>query len=150
MIRRCNAFQCSRGNSRFKSVSVCSTFFPLVSFHRCASRWICVSTGNAGTPNACAITTLAVLWPTPGNSSSSANVLGTSPPWRSINSRDSSRIACAFLGARPHGRTIASISATVRRAIATGLSASLNSAGVTTFTRLSVHCAESSTAMSNV
>ena len=118
--------------------------------HRCASRWMCVSTGNAGTPKACAITTLAVLCPTPGSASNSANVRGTCPPCCATKIRDSSRIACAFRGASPHGRTIASISATVRRAIAAGLSASLNNAGVTRLTRLSVHCAESSTAMSNV
>ena len=33
---------------------------------------MCVSTGNAGTPNACAITTLAVLWPTPASFSSAS------------------------------------------------------------------------------
>ena len=45
---------------------------------------------------------------------------------------------------------IARISSTGTRAIAAGLSARANSAGVTWFTRLSVHCAESRTAMSNV
>ena len=101
-------------------------------------------------PNACAITTLAVLCPTPGNASSSVKLAGTAPPWRSINNRDNSLIACAFRGANPQGRTIASISATVRRAIAAGVSANLNNAGVTRFTRLSVHCAESKTAINNV
>ncbi len=111
---------------------------------------MCVSTGNAGTPNACDITTLAVLCPTPGSSSNSSNVRGTCPPCFSINSRESSWIALAFRGASPQGRTMALISSTVRAAIAAGLSAILKSAGVTRLTRLSVHCAESSTAINRV
>ena len=65
---------------------------------------MCVSTGNAGTPNACAITTLAVLCPTPGSSSNSANVRGTAPPCFSTRMRDSPAIAFAFCGESPHGR----------------------------------------------
>ena len=36
-------------------------------------------TAKAGNPKPWDITTLAVLWPTPGNFSSSSNVLGTLP-----------------------------------------------------------------------
>ncbi len=32
----------------FRSASVCSTVLPLVKPHRCANRWMCVSTGNVG------------------------------------------------------------------------------------------------------
>ena len=39
-----------------------------------------VSTGNAGTPKACTISTEAVLWPTPGRASSASKLGGTSPP----------------------------------------------------------------------
>ena len=88
---------------------------------RPASRWMCVSTGNAGTPNACTITTLAVLWPTPGSASSCVDVGGHAPavlvaqdlptaPW----------IAFAFAGARPHERIMRSISASGSSAIACG------------------------------
>jgi hypothetical protein len=35
---------------------------------------MCVSTGNAGTPKAWHMTTLAVLWPTPGSASSAAKL----------------------------------------------------------------------------
>ena len=111
---------------------------------------MCVSTGNAGTPKTCAMTTEAVLCPTPGNASSSSNVRGTWPPWRSTSRRDSSRIAAALRGASPHGRTIASICATGSAAIAAGVAAAAKSAGVTWLTRLSVHCAESTTATSSV
>ena len=38
-----------------------------------------MSTGKAGTPNPCETTTLAVLWPTPGNFSNSFILLGTTP-----------------------------------------------------------------------
>ena len=75
-----------------------------MSFHRCANRWMCVSTGNAGTPNACAITTLAVLCPTPGNSSNSSNVRGTAPLYFSTKIFDNPAIAFAFCGDNPHGR----------------------------------------------
>ena len=40
-----------------------------------------VSTGKAGTPKAGDITTLAVLWPTPGSASSASKLWGTSPDY---------------------------------------------------------------------
>ena len=49
------------GNTAFRSRSVRSTVVPFDSPHRAARRWMWVSTGNAGTPNACDMTTLAVL-----------------------------------------------------------------------------------------
>ena len=58
---------------------------------------MCVSTGNAGTPNAWVITTLAVLWPTPGRASSSSNVRGTSPPCCATRIFDSSATAFDFV-----------------------------------------------------
>ncbi len=109
-----------------------------------------VSTGKAGWPNAWVITTLAVLWPTPGSASSAAKSAGTSPPC--------SRTSCparpfrlrAFWGASPQVRMRFWISATGRGAIASGVAARANSAGVTRFTRSSVHWADSTTATSRV
>ena len=109
-----------------------------------------VSTGNAGSPKACAMTTLAVLCPTPGNASSSTKERGTSPPWRSISSCESREMAFAFWGDSPQGRMTSWMRATGTFAMACGVSASAQSLGVTSLTRLSVHCAESSTATSNV
>jgi hypothetical protein len=54
-------------------------------------------------------------------------------------------IARAFCGERPHGRMILWISATGSAAIFSGVSASAKSPGVTSFTFLSVHCAERTT-----
>src|SRR5208283_2702772 len=96
IILRCSLFQRASGNSAFRSRSVSTTLRPRVSRQRLASRWMWVSTGNAGTPKACAMTTLAVLCPTPGSSSSSANVRGTAPPWRPAMILDRPEIAVAF------------------------------------------------------
>jgi hypothetical protein len=99
---------------------------------------MCVSTGKAGTPKACAISTDAVLWPTPGNASSASKLAGTSPPWRSTSN---CAIACrffAFVGARPISRMYSRITSTGRAAIAAGVGAASKSAGVTSLTFLSV------------
>ena len=104
-----------------------------------------VSTGKAGTPNAWDMTTLAVLCPTPGSSSSSAKVFGTDPPCFSTRSFDRPEIAFAFCGESPHGRMMLWMSATGTRAIFAGVSARANSSGVTSFTFRSVHWAESTT-----
>ena len=109
-----------------------------------------VSTGNAGLPKACAITTLAVLCPTPGSASSSSKVAGTRPPWRSTMSCDSARMFLAFVGESPHERTTRSISFTESLAMASGVRARAKSRGVTSLTRASVHCAESTTATRSV
>ena len=75
---------------------------------------------------------------------------GTLPPYWSRRISDSPWIAFAFAGARPHERIIRSISAGGSTAIAAGVDARANRAGVTWFTRSSVHCAESTTATSSV
>ena len=64
--------------------------------------------------------------------------------------RDSPEIARAFCGASPHGRMMRSISGSGIRAIVPGERALANRAGVISLTRLSVHCADSTTATSSV
>jgi hypothetical protein len=150
MICRCSLFQCSRGNARRRSRSVRSTLLPFDRPQRQASRWMWVSTGNDGTPKACAMTTLAVLWPTPGRRSRASRSAGTRPPCSTTSCRDRPEIAFAFCGASPHERIAEWISSTGNRAMASGVRAFAKSPGVTLLTRSSVHCAESSTATSSV
>ena len=61
--------QVSSGKSFFRSRSVWATLRPDDSRQRAASRWMWVSTGNDGTPKDWAMTTLAVLCPTPASDS---------------------------------------------------------------------------------
>ena len=142
--------QSAGAKSAFRSRSVAVTFRPVESPHRAASRWIWVSTGNAGWPKACAITTLAVLWPTPGKASSASKSPGTTPPWRSTRIRDSSRMFRALAGASPHDLMIAWMSRAASRAMASGVRARAKRRGVTWFTRTSVHWADRTTARSSV
>ena len=79
MICRCDRSSFF-GKTALRSRSVRSTLVPLESPQRAASRWMWVSTGNAGTPKAWAMTTPAVLCPTPGRSSNASKEAGTSPP----------------------------------------------------------------------
>ena len=109
-----------------------------------------VSTGKAGWPKAWFMTTEAVLWPTPGSFSSASKEGGTRPSCSRNKICESSWMARALRGARPHGRIIASMSATSNSTIASGVWARANRWGVTRLTRLSVHCADSKTATSNV
>ena len=112
---------------------------------------MCVSTGNAGSPNACAITTLAVLWPTPGS------VLERGEVARHLAAvlGDERRVLIAarffaLLGARPQrADERQDLRARVSFAIAAASGARANSAGVTRLTRASVHCADSTTATSS-
>jgi hypothetical protein len=111
---------------------------------------MCVSTGNAGSPNACTRTTLAVLCPTPGSVSSASSSTGTRPPCSLTSRFASDERLRAFCGASPQLRIRRSTLATGRRASASGSGARAKSAGVTWFTRTSVHCAESTTETSSV
>ena len=65
-------------------------------------------------------------------------------------SRESPLMARAFWGDNPQGRMIAWICSTGARAMACDVAANAQSCGVTKFTRLSVHWAESTTATSKV
>ncbi len=109
-----------------------------------------VSTGKAGWPKAWAMTTLAVLWPTPGSDSSSSKLAGTWPPWRLAMISDRARMFLALAGASPHGRMTDSISRGDSRAMASGVRARANRSGATWFTRTSVHWADSTTAINSV
>ncbi len=143
-------FHSFSGNSRFRSRSVWITDRPLLKPHRCARRWIWVSTGKAGFSNACDITTEAVLCPTPGSDSNSSKVCGTRLSKRSTRIWDIARMCLDLAGDKPQGFMIARISATDNRAIFWGVSALAKSAGVTLFTILSVDWPESMTATSRV
>jgi len=111
---------------------------------------MCVSTGKAGSPKACTLTTLAVLWPTPGSVSSVARSRGTRSPCSSTSARESAAMFLALVGARPQLRIKRWISPGFSFAIAAGVEARAKSAGVTWLTRASVHCADSTTATSKV
>ena len=108
-----------------------------------------VSTANAGTPNACAITTLAVLCPTPASDSRKVQSGITSPPASTIWFAAVHRFF-AFVGASPTSRMSSRIRSGSSAAICSGVLATANSAGVTWLTFLSVVCADSATATSSV
>src|SRR5258706_32114 len=61
MICRCSLFHADSGKVRRRSRSVISTFFPELSPQRAARRWMWVSTGEVGTPNALPSTTCAAF-----------------------------------------------------------------------------------------
>lgn len=147
---KCSLFHFSFGNSFFKSFSVCSTDLPFVSPQRVARRCMWVSTGKVGTPKACIIITEAVLCPTPGRLSRISISCGTSPEYLSIRILESAIIFFDLLFESPQGRIISRTLSTPKDNIFSGLSASLKSSGVTSFTRLSVHCADSRTAIKKV
>ena len=109
-----------------------------------------VSTGKAGSPNAWAITTPAVLWPTPGRASRASQSCGTSLLCSSTSMRESCSMCLLLAGDSPQGRIISRIASRPRAAMSPGLSARAKSAGVTWFTFLSVHCADNSTATNKV
>ena len=96
------------------------------------------------------MTTEAVLWPTPGSSSSAANVRGTLPLCLVMRSCERREIARDLVGERPTGRMMAAMSAGSRAAIFSGVSAFAKSAGVHWLTRASVLCAERRTAIRSV
>ena len=108
-----------------------------------------VSTGNAGTPKAWAMTTLAVLWPTPASDSRKSQSGSTSPPASTIWCAIVDRFR-ALVGARPSSRMWPRISSGDSAAISSGVDAAANSDGVTWFTFLSVVWADSATATSSV
>ena len=127
-----------------RSRSVCSTLRPSVSRRRSARRWMCVSTGNAGSPKACAMTTEAVLC----RARQRLELRITAPHPPAVPLHQQPRQA----GDRPRFRRgqsartdRSSILATGTRLIASGVRARDHRRGVTWFTRASVHCADSGT-----
>ena len=96
------------------------------------------------------MTTPAVLCPTPGRASKASKFAGTLPSCRSSKSSARRFTFFALLLARPQVLMHSRMSATDRRAIFCGVGPISKSAGVTKFTRLSVHCAERRTATSRV
>ena len=74
---------------------------------------MCVSTGKAGMPKPCDITTLAVLCPTPGSFSRLLKLFGTFPSYFSFSILDNSEIDFDFFGPSPQGFMILYISSTL-------------------------------------
>src|SRR5215467_7130860 len=143
MMRRCVACV-HRGLGRRAQRSSCifSASSALVSPSRWLTRVTCVSTAMAGIPKALPSTTLAVLRPTPGSSTSSSTVRGTTPPWSSTSAcpMPMSDLALALKKpvewisvSRVEGRARAKSSAVRYR---------VKSVRVTALTRSSVHCAD--------
>ena len=95
-----------------------------------------------GWPNAVAISRLAVLRPMPGRFTSASNSPGTCPPCFASSSAHSARMFRALLRKKPVDRISASSVACGVAAQSFAVRYFRNSAGVTRFTRLSVHCAE--------
>src|SRR2546421_4666175 len=87
-------------------------------------------------------TTLAVLRPTPPSIIKSSIVRGTLPLWRSTRAWQQDLMLLALLRKKPVVLISCSNSAGCAFAYAAADGYFLNSAGVTRFTRLSVHCAE--------
>ena len=143
-------FHLPSGKRRLASFSVCSTFLPVESPHRNIKRWICVSTGKAGTPKAWLMTTEAVLCPTPGIASRSVKLSGTWPSCNSMIISERPLSALDFMGTKPQGRMIAAMSSMLMAAIACGVGASAKRIGVMVFTRASVHWADKTTATNRV
>ena len=108
-----------------------------------------VSTGNAGCPNPCDITTLAVLWPTPGKLSRSLKLSGTFELNLSTIILDRLNIFKDFWGASTQDLIIISIYNEDIFKIFAGVLAFLKSSGVTWFTLSSVHWALNKTAINN-
>ena len=138
-------------NAAQRSLSTCNTLAPFFEKpHRCASLWMCVSTGRAGSFPDMARTTLAVFLPTPGSDSSSS--LETSSgrslflPYRATNIADVAATFLAFVGARPRKRMCSSMPLAPRAASAAAVGASLKRVLVASLTLTSVVCAESITA----
>jgi len=90
-----------------------------------------VSTGKEGCPNACAMTTLAVLCPTPASTSSSSNDPGTCPWCFSISMFAVLARLAAFVLASPISLMISWIAVGCSFAMDAASGATLNSLGVT-------------------
>ena len=133
-----------------RSFSVCSTLFPVLNPHRYANLWICVSTGKAGTPNHCVSWQRRQFYDQRPARLQRFECVGY---FTVVLFNQNFRQTCDSL--RFHRRKAAgfndlAISSTESFIISNGLSASLKARGVVLFTRTSVHCADSNTAINNV
>lgn len=122
---------------------------PVTNPIRSATRNTCVSTGIAGRPKATASITFAVFRPTPGKVCSNSKSDGTSPLNSFINFFAIADKCLDLLFGYDIDRINSKISSIVAPAIASAVGNRSNNAGVTIFTRLSVHCADRMTATSN-
>ena len=100
------------------------------------------STTPSAAPKAFPRTTFAVFLPTPGSFTRASMVRGTFPPCDRTISRDAPRIDFAFDRKKPVDRISSSRRSCVAEAIVLASGNSRKRAGVTMFTRASVHWAE--------
>ena len=108
-----------------------------------------VSTGSPGASKATERITFAVFLPTPGKVTRSESVSGTSPENRSSTSRAIPMRLLAFALKNPVAWINSSTAAGSAPAKARGVGNEAKRAGVTAFTRISVHCADRMVAASN-
>ena len=147
MICRCRLFQVSFGHNALRSRSVCSTFFAFDNPQRAANLWMCVSTGSAGIPYHCAMSTLAVFCDPPAGLS----VIPIRSQTSSIDNLLRHFFADFWLWLGPN-RFLESASefSQPQEPPFVQVCAAANKAGVTSLTFLSVVCAESITATNSV
>ena len=122
---------------------------PVVSPRRSATRNTCVSTAIAGRSKTTERMTLAVFRPTPGRERRLSISAGTSPPKSSTSFDAIPFSALALLFGYDTDFIYSRICSTPAAAIVAASGKAANSAGVTALIRLSVHCADSITAVSN-
>src|SRR6185437_15855263 len=150
-MNRCDSgVHCSTGNSGMRSRSIFTGSVAVVRPSRPETRATCVSTTIPSlTSNALPRTTLAVLRPTPGSCVSSCMVHGTCPPCSSTSARAMPTRCRALLWKKLHVSMSCSTSETVAPASSAADGNRAKSAGVTMFTRTSVHWALSMVATSS-
>src|SRR5690606_16170380 len=147
-ITRCvNTTRDSGGRRGSRSRSTRSGSSSRVSPRRYAIRltWVSTTTPSA-IPKPTPSTTFAVFRPTPGSSTSSSRVFGTSPPCRSTSACAIPFSDFALFRKKFTWRIVSSISSRGASASACGVGYRAKSPGVTRFTIASVHCAESTVA----
>src|SRR3990172_2549445 len=147
--RVANSHRFASGTTAARSFSARAGSFDAVRPRRNDTLPTCVSTGSALAPKHATRRIEAVFLPTPGSAVSASIVAGTFPPCRSAIAAESPRIAFALFRKKPVGRTVSSTASGNAAASARGSGYLRNSAGVTWFTRSSVHWAASTVATSS-
>lgn len=129
----------SGGSTAHRSFSTFSGAVLAVSPSRPAMRMQWVSVTTAGLPYTSPSTRLAVLRPTPGSFSRSSMLSGTLPPNSSLIIRQAPKMSLALARQNPQEWMSSPISSSVPSQKASRVGKRLNNAGVTRFTRASVH-----------
>ena len=145
-----NRIHRSRGRIFTRSCSIFTGSVFFVRSSRCEIRITCVSTTTPlAIPYADPSTTFAVFRAAPGTVSSSSIVRGTTPPNSPTTRCAAPTIDFALLLKNPVLRISFAKTSGRTAAKSSGVGYFRNSPGVTSFTRLSVHCAERIVATSN-